>query len=263
MLNCCAIRKLSHQLRTTWAQQCCSSSAAAALPQCHLYKRVRGTNFWSTMSARMLLILQALQLLCPAAAMQGSYTPIPHLVNIPASASTSLWRTFHTANLKNWPKPFFPFSPLVFIWTIPCIFSPYYWISGLCPPLLFILLLPATVFLLSPLPPADTSMYLFYAVLVPFPFLVLVGLYCIKHNTDSFFVDICGMRYGNTLFHWKFSSKDYPSWAKWLFPLFQINHARKEIFHASLLPLIFQGAPLNENPFFCVTERDTNTSYLV
>lgn len=27
-----------------------------------------------------------------------------------------------------------------------------------------------------------------------FPFLVLVVLYRIKHNTDSFFVDVCGMR---------------------------------------------------------------------
>lgn len=101
----------------------------------------------------------------------------------------------------------------------------------------------------------------FYAVSIPF--LVLVGLYCIKRNTQSFFVDMCGMIYGNKLFHWKLSSKDYPSWVKRLFPLFQINRPRKEIFHASLLPLIFQGAPLNENPLFCLTERVTNTNYLV
>lgn len=203
-------------------------------------------------------MLQASRRLCPAAAAGGGCTAAPHLLNIPASLSTSLWQTLHMVNLKNDSKPFI-FSPIVFERFLPSSLHIAESLVSVLLCCLYCCFLPLFSCLLRSL----LLCIWFYAVLIPFPFLMLVGLYCIKHNTDSFFVDICGMRYGNTLFRRKFSSKDYPSWVKWLFPLFQINHARKEIFHASLLPLIFQGAPLNENPLFCLTERDTNTSYLV
>lgn len=155
MLNCCAIRKPSHQLRRTRGQQCCGSIAKVPSVQ----RRERSQISKRSVCPDAVRAAGSTAPL-PSCGDAGRCTAVPHLVKIPASASTSLWQTFHTANLKNCPQTFF-FSPIIFIWTIPSIFSPYYLISGLCPPLLFILLLPATVFLPSPLPPADTTVYLF------------------------------------------------------------------------------------------------------